>query len=161
LTVYSKNQLDHFGHLRKFLMCCRKFDISLNPSKSIFAFTKGKILGHIVSNSGISIDLERITTILNLPAPTSKKEVQAFMGIINFVHRFVLDFVVMVKPIHNILKHDCSFYWTYNIDNSFLRIKKAINSSPILAKPNFEKYFIIYTNATEEAIFAILLKSDD
>jgi hypothetical protein len=48
-TVYSKNQLDHFGHLRKVLMCCRKFGISLNPSKSIFDVTKGKLLGHIIS----------------------------------------------------------------------------------------------------------------
>jgi hypothetical protein len=47
LTVYSKNRLDHLCHLRKFLMRCRKFGISLNPSKSIFGVTKGKILGHM------------------------------------------------------------------------------------------------------------------
>jgi hypothetical protein len=66
-------------------MRCRKFGISLNPSKSIFGVTKGKLLGHIVSDSRISIDPERIVAILNLPAPTSKKEVQDFMGVINFV----------------------------------------------------------------------------
>jgi hypothetical protein len=75
LIAYSKNRLDHFGHTRKFLMRCRKFDISLNPSKSIFGITNGKLLGHIVSNSGISIDPKRIAVILNLLAPTSKKEV--------------------------------------------------------------------------------------
>jgi hypothetical protein len=50
-----------------------------------------------------------IAAILNLPAPTSKKEVQAFMGIINFIRRFVPDFSLMVKPIHNLLKQDISF----------------------------------------------------
>jgi hypothetical protein len=85
LTIYSKIRSDHFGHLRKVLMQCRKFGFSLNPSKSIFGVTKGKILGHIVSHSRISIDLERIVAILNLPSPTSKKEVQDFMGVINFV----------------------------------------------------------------------------
>jgi hypothetical protein len=161
LIVYSKNRLDHFGHLRKVLMQCRKFGISLNPSKSIFGVTKGKLLGHIVSDSGISIDPKIITAILNLPAPTSKKEFQDFMGIINFVYRFVPDFSVMVKPIHNILKQDHSFSWTGDIENDFLRIKKEISSTPVLAKPDFEKYFIIYTNATKEAIFAILLHNDD
>jgi hypothetical protein len=73
LIVYSKKRLDHFGHLRKVLMHCKKFGISLNPSKSIFSVTKGKILGHIFFYSGIRIDLERITSILNLPAPTSNK----------------------------------------------------------------------------------------
>ena len=83
------------------------------------------------------------------------------MGIINFVYRFVPDFVVMVKPTHNIMKQDHSFSWTYDVDNSFLRIKKAISSAPVLEKSDFKKYFIIYTNATKEAIFAILLQNDD
>jgi hypothetical protein len=86
--------LDHFGHLRKVLTQCKKIGISLNPSKSIFGVTKGKLLGHIFFYLGISIDPERIVAILNLPAPTSKKEVQAFMGIINFVPRFVPDFAL-------------------------------------------------------------------
>jgi hypothetical protein len=104
LTVYSKNRIDHFGHLQKFLMRCRKFSLSLNPSKLIFGVTKGKVLGHNVSDLGISIDTKMIIVILNLLGPTSKNEVQAFMGIMNFVHRLVLDFSLMVKPIHNILK---------------------------------------------------------
>jgi hypothetical protein len=48
LTVYSKNRSDHFGHIRKVLMRCRKLGISLNPSKYIFDITKGNLLGHIV-----------------------------------------------------------------------------------------------------------------
>jgi hypothetical protein len=90
-------------------MHCRKFGISLNPSKYIFYVMKGKFLFHIVSDSGISIDPERITSSLNLLASTSKKEIQDFMGIINFVHRFVTNFSLMVKPIHNLLKRDHSF----------------------------------------------------
>jgi hypothetical protein len=97
LTVYLRNRLYHFDHPRKFLMRCKKFGISLNPSKSIFGITNGKILGHIISDSRISIYPKSITVIMNLPAPTSKKEVQAFMGIINFVRRFVPYFSLMVK----------------------------------------------------------------
>jgi hypothetical protein len=157
-TVYSKIQSDHFGHLKRVLMRCRKFGIYLNPFKSIFGVTKGKLLGHIVYDSGISIDPERIATILNLPAPTSKKEVQDFMGVINFVYRFAPDFVVMVKPIHNLLKKYRSFSWTDDVKDSFAGIKKAIS---ILAKLDFEKEFMIYTNATEESVFAILMQDDD
>jgi hypothetical protein len=65
--------------------------------------------------------------------------VQAFMGVINFVRRFVLDFDVMVKPIHNILQQDLSFSWTNDVKNDFVGIKKATSSAPVLAKPNFEK----------------------
>jgi hypothetical protein len=88
-------------------------------------------------------------------------EVQAFMGIINCVCRFVPDFALMVKPIHNIIKQDRSFSWIDDVKNAFIRIKKAISSTPVLAKPDFEKYFTIYTNPTEEAVSAILLQCDD
>jgi hypothetical protein len=58
----------------------------------------------------------------------------------------------MVKPIHNLLKQYCSFSWNEDVENSFVRIKKAISSTPVLAKLDFKKYFIIYTNATEEGV---------
>jgi hypothetical protein len=83
------------------------------------------------------------------------------MGIINFVRRFVLDFSIMVKPIHNLLKQYHSFSLKNDIENYFLGIKKAISSTLVLAKPYFEKEFIMYTNATKEAIYLILLQSDD
>jgi hypothetical protein len=83
------------------------------------------------------------------------------MGVINFVCRFVRDFSVMVKPIHNLLKQDRSFSWMDDAKNDFIGIEKAISSAPVLAKPDFEKEFMIYTNSTEEAIFAILMQCDE
>jgi hypothetical protein len=83
------------------------------------------------------------------------------MGVINFVRRFVPDFAVMVKPIHNLLKQDHSFSWTDDVENDFEGIKKAISSAPVLAKPDFEKEFTIYTNATEEAVSVVLMQNDD
>jgi hypothetical protein len=96
-----------------------------------------------------------------MPAPTSKKEVQYFMGVINFVHGFVQDFALMVKLIHNLFKQDHSFSWTDDVKNAFEGIKKAISSAPVLVKPDFEKEFTIYINATEEAISAVLMQNDD
>jgi hypothetical protein len=83
------------------------------------------------------------------------------MGIINFVRRFVPNFSLMVKSIHNILKKHRSISWTDDVENSFIRIKKEISSAPVMAKPDFEKDFIIYTNATEEEVYAILLQCGD
>jgi hypothetical protein len=78
--------------------------MSLNPSKYVFGVTQGKLLDHIVSYSIINIDPERVTTILNIQALTSKKEIQSFMGKINFVRIFVPDFAVIVKHVHNMMK---------------------------------------------------------
>ena len=84
--------------------------MSLNPNKSVFGAAAGKLLGHVVSEAGISIDPERFKAISVVPAPASKKFIQAFMGKINFVRRFIPDFAFIVKPIHNFLKANQTFF---------------------------------------------------
>jgi hypothetical protein len=73
VMTFSKNKNDHLAHLRAILQRCRKYDISLNPKKSIFAVEQGKLLGFIVSREGMIIDPERTQVIAKLPPPMSKK----------------------------------------------------------------------------------------
>jgi len=53
ITIFSKSDEDHLKHLRQICIKCRKFGLSLNPKKSHFAMTEGKLLGNIVSTEGI------------------------------------------------------------------------------------------------------------
>ena len=98
VTMFSKNRSNHISHLRKVLERCRKFGISLNPKKTIFAVTKGISLGFVVSKEGIMIDLERTKDISRITFPSTKKSMQSFMGKINFVRRFVPSFSEIVHP---------------------------------------------------------------
>jgi hypothetical protein len=59
----SKERKHHISHFIIVFERCRKYGISLNPKKSIFEIDKGNLLGHIVSEGGISIDPERIQSI--------------------------------------------------------------------------------------------------
>jgi hypothetical protein len=99
VTVFSKNKTDHLAHLRAVLQRCCKYDISLNPKKSIFAVEQGNLLGFIVSSKGMIINLERTQVISKLPPPSSKKSMQSFLGQINFIGRFVPSFSEMVRPL--------------------------------------------------------------
>jgi len=134
--------------------------MSLNTNKFVFDASSRKLLGHVVSEAGISIDPERVKAISFLPAPNSKKSIQAFMGKINFVRRFIPNFAYIVKPIHNLLKANQTFIWDEKANNSFLKIKDALSFALVLATPNFSKDFIVYMNATEEAISTILIQKN-
>ena len=93
VMIFSKKREEHAFHLKQIFDRCRKYGISLNPRKCVFPVIKGKLLGHVVSKKGISIDLERIKAIKQIPLTHNKKGMQSFMGTINFVRRFVPDFV--------------------------------------------------------------------
>ena len=85
VTIYSKKREEHMFHLKQNFECCQKYGISLNPKKCVFVVLEGKLLGHIISKKGISIDPERIKAIEQIPLPQNKKGVHYFMGTINFV----------------------------------------------------------------------------
>ena len=60
VTIFSKKREEHAFHLKQIFKRCQKYGISLNPKKCVFAVTEGKLLGHVISKKGISIDPERI-----------------------------------------------------------------------------------------------------
>lgn len=78
ITVYSYHKRDHIYHLKQIFERCPRYGISLNPKKSVFVVTEGKLLGHILSKEGIIIDPERIETIMRIQPPTNKREMQSF-----------------------------------------------------------------------------------
>ena len=63
VTMFSKHHGDHLCHLKKIFERCRKYGISLNPKKSVFAMTEGNLLGHIITKQGIVVDPERAKAI--------------------------------------------------------------------------------------------------
>ena len=63
LTVFSKERSSHVSHLKKVFERCRKYGISLNPTKSVLGIDEGKLLGHIISKDGVKIDPEKLEDI--------------------------------------------------------------------------------------------------
>lgn len=111
LTMFSKKRKNHMEDLRKLLQRCREHRISLNPKKSVFCVIEGKLLGHIVSQEGIKIDPERVKGIQRLSLPSSKIGVKSFFGQVNFLKRFVPDFVETTKHIVDMMKGNSNFKW--------------------------------------------------
>jgi len=73
--VFSNSNEEHMYHLKTIFQKCRKYDVSLNPKKSLFTMDEGKLLGHIISKDGIRIDLTRVEAIQQIDLPRNKKEI--------------------------------------------------------------------------------------
>jgi hypothetical protein len=111
LTVFSKSDEDHIIHLKQTFEKCHKYGLSLNPKKSHFAMQEGKLLGHIVSLDGIRIDPKRVEALETLAIPRNVKEIQSFLGKINFLRRFVPNFAEIVKLITDMLRKNSEVKW--------------------------------------------------
>jgi hypothetical protein len=134
--------------------------ISLNPKKSILGVFEGKLLGHIVSKDGVRIDPERVNGIQEVPLPKNKKGIQSFFGQINFVRRFIPNFAEIVRPISNMLKKGHDLKWSDEAKRAFMDIKQALCQAPVLASPNYGKYFQLFSFASNFTMAAVLLQKN-
>jgi len=161
ITIFSKSDEEHLEHLKKTFEKCRKYGISLNSKKSIFSLEEGKLLGNIVSRDGVKIDPARVQSVQKIPLPRSKKYIQRFLGKINFLRRFVSNYVEIVKEITNMLKKENEVHWTKEARQSFYRIKESLQATPILISPNYQKPFQIFSFASPNSIVGVLLQKND
>jgi hypothetical protein len=139
--VFSNDGKTHIDHLRQVLDRCREFGISLNPAKSVFGVTKGKLFGHVISKDGVKLDPERVEAIGKVPLPVSKKALQSFLGLTNFVHRFIPNYAKIIKPIYKLLKKDVKFEWNDESKRAFQSIKTAISEALVLISLDYTKDF--------------------
>jgi hypothetical protein len=63
-------------------------------------------LGHQITQQGIQIDKEKVQAIRDWPIPKNLKELQSFIGLINYYRRYVEGYVKIMEPMFRLLKKD-------------------------------------------------------
>jgi hypothetical protein len=117
-------------------------------------------LGHIVSRDKIKIDPKRVKAIETINIPRNVKEIQSFLGKINFLRRFIPNFSQIVKLITDMLRKNYEVKWTAEAKVSFVHIKKVIHEAPVLASLDYLKEFLIFLFSSEHTIATILLQKN-
>ena len=161
IIVFSSSFEEHLSHLSSVFTRLIDANLKLQPTKCRFALPKVGYLGHQISSQGISPDPEKVETVKYFPVPKNKKELQSYLGLINYYRRFISGFSHIAGPLNKLLKNDQSFTWTDSCQSAFSTLKDKLLSAPILAYPNFSKEFIIYTDASDHAIGYILGQLDN
>ena len=88
------------------------------------------------------------------------KGVQYFVGNINFVCKFILNYASIINPITKLLRKDQDFEWTLEAQRAFENIKVAIVSSLVLVSPDFDKHFILYSFSSKDTITTMLTQKN-
>jgi len=118
-------------------------------------------LGHIVSRDGVKIDLARVQVVQKITLPRSKKDIQRFLGKINFLRRFMSNYAEIVKEITNMLKKENEVHWMKGAKESFSRIKEALQATPVLINPYYQRPFQAFSFASPNSIAVVLLQKND
>jgi len=128
----------------------------IESKKTLFGLEEGKLLGHIISKYGIKIDPSRIEAIQKLDHPRNIKELQSFIGKINFLRRFIPNLVELPRNITNMLKKDTKIRWNTKSKLSFEQVKHALTEASVLISPDYTKDFYLFSFASENTIATVL-----
>ena len=156
ILIYSHTLEDHVKHLKEVFQLLKNDSWNIKKSKCSFAQRQLSYLGYIISEQGIATEPEKIHKIQNWPVPLSVKDLRRFLGLAGYYRKFILHYGIIAKPLTQLLRKNTPFMWTSVCDEAFKVLKQCLVSAPVLALPNFQKPFVIETDASEIGIGAIL-----
>jgi cleavage and polyadenylation specificity factor subunit 1 len=160
IIVASEEPLQHEDHLRRLFLRLREHGLVINGEKCVFGVKSLEFLGHTVSAAGAAPVPSYVEAVNTFPRPTTIKELQQFLGLVNFYRRFLPGVAGTLRPLTDALKgHNKGadkLQWTAARQGSFQQAKSALSSAVRLSHPRRNAIISLAVDASATHIGACL-----
>ena len=154
--IFFRTIEEHLERLREVFQRFKDINLKINPTKCEFFRQKVAFLGHIVSREGIQADSEITSTVNRYPVPKNATEVKSFLGLCSYYRRYVQNSAKIARSLHQLTEKSKDFLWSSEAQEAFEVLKAILTSAPILAFLSMRDSFILYTDASQHAMGAVL-----
>ncbi|XP_078241817.1 uncharacterized protein LOC144586814 [Pogona vitticeps] len=163
IGIFSNTWEDHLIHLELVLQRLSAAGLTVKASKCQLGSPEIKYLGHMVGGAMIKPLEAKIEAVRDWPRPNTKKKVKSFLGLVGYYRKFIPRFSEIAAPLTDLTrkKADDRIPWTSDCEAAFRRLKEALINYPVLRAPDFDREFIIYTDASNSGVGAVLCQEDE
>ena len=155
-TTYDEFKANVIG----FLDHCVQEDIHLNLDKVKIDCLKVPFFGNVLSKDGLSPDTRKVKLIQQWPTPTNHKELQSFLGTVNYLSRFLAFLSDLHAPLQSLLKKDTEFVWMPVHQQAFDQLKLHVSNDVKLQFYDSSKPLYIEVDTSKKGIGAVMLQED-
>ncbi|GFY02386.1 retrovirus-related Pol polyprotein from transposon 297 [Trichonephila clavipes] len=159
IAIFSDTWESHLKHVETVLQRIKRAKLTIKPSKCKFAQQTVKFLGHIVSQGFRTPSEVKVQDVLEFPTPRTKTQIRAFLGLADYYEKHINLFSVIAAPLTDALKGRAKkgeIKWTTDCENAFRELKGKLIDKLVLYAPNFERQFIVQTDASNAGMGAVL-----
>ena len=149
---------DHDRKLMAVLQRCRERGIKLNPEKLKLHLQSVAYMGHQFSGEGLKPDPLKIQGLRDMPPPTDRQGVMRFLGMVNYLAKFLPDISDVTAPIRALVRTENEFRWTCDHDRVFSHIKEMLQNAPVLRYFDNRKDTIVQCDASQSGLGACIMQ---
>ena len=129
ILIWGKDQAEHDARLIQVLETCRFENLTLNKNKCHISQTTVKFIGHELKNNVLAPSRYRIQSVLDMPMPTTKEEIQRFIGFATYLSKCCPRLYDATKSVLDVLKKNLLFYWEKPQEEAFIRVNQLVTDS--------------------------------
>jgi len=114
-------------------------DLYVKPEKCKWKVREVEFLEVVIGPERIKMEEEKVKGVLEWLISECVKDVQKFLGLVNYYHRFIEGFALIARLLHDTVKKDKKWEWTEKQERAFEELKKMFTQRPVLAAPDLVK----------------------
>lgn len=156
VIIFSSSLDEHIQKLRLVFDRLRQTNLKVQLDKSEFLQKEVLYLGHIITKDGLKPNDDKIKAVMNFPLPKTTTEIKSFLGLVGYYRRFIPDFAKLTQPLTACLKKRNKIIIDQNYIDAFNKCKELLTHAPLLQYPDYDKPFILTTDASNVALGAVL-----
>ena len=160
LGFASTSWEQHHEHARLILERLASVNLRIKPGFYNLGNSHMKLLGHVVSEDGISLDPEKVVMIQKWPLPSEGANLASALGLGAYLRDHIRNYADVTAPLEAV-KRQKVIQWTDNLRRHWMLFKRAFANAPILSFPDMGKRFVLATDASQSGVGGILYQPSD
>ena len=161
MLIKYKERPDHANHLQQAFDLLKTYGMKLNLAKCAFGVSVGRFLGFMMTQRGIEANPSQLKSIIESPAPSSRKEVQQLTGRLAALGRFISRFTDLLKLFFDTLRGANRAGGNEECDRAFTQIKSYLAEPPILTSLDTGETLFVYLAVSDIAVSVVLFKENE
>ena len=156
ILVSGKDDPDHLANLEAVLGWLSTAGLKLRLAKCLLTQPEVKYCGYVISGDGIQPVVAKADAIKNAPEPKDVSQLRAFLGTLNYYHRFLPDAANILEPLHQLLRKGSTWQWRKEQQEAFAKSKELLESAELLVHFDPAKELALATDASDYGVEVVL-----